>query len=131
MASREPGERSSAQGVIASLRKLAATAISILQTRLELVVNELEEQRARALQMLLLGAVALFCGAVGVLLVTAWVVVALWEQYRLITLAVLALLYFGVAGIALIKLKARAAERPKLLTQTLAELRRDRDLLGS
>ena len=118
-----------APGVLASLRGLAATALAIVQTRLELAANELEEQGVRGVQMLALGAIALFCAASGVLLVTVWIVIALWDHYRLFTVAVLALVYFAGCALALRALKARAAERPKLFAATLAELQRDRDLL--
>ena len=118
-----------ASGVLASLRGLAATALAIVQTRLQLAANELEEQGLRGLQMLALAAIALFCAASGVLLVTAWIVIALWDEYRLLTVAVLALVYFAGCAAALRSLKARAAERPKLFATTLAELQRDRDLL--
>ena len=129
MASSDPGA-GRAPGVVASLRSLIANAVGILQTRLELFANEFEEERVRTLQIMLLAAIALFCAAVGLLLLTTWVVVALWDQYRLATLAVLALVYLVVAGIAFGKLKSKAAERPKLFATSLAELRRDRDLLN-
>jgi len=122
------GARASS-GVIASLRGLVATAVEIADTRLQLLANDLEEQRLRALQILLLGAVALFCGAVGVLLISAWIVVALWDQYRLITIGVLAVAYFAGCGIAYLRLKSRIRARPPMFNSSLAELRRDKELL--
>ena len=130
MASPDPGA-GPAPGVIAALRSLAANTVAIVHTRLELLANEVEEERVRTLQIVLLAVIALFCAAVGVLLITTWIVVALWEQYRLATLAALALAYLIAAGIALRKLKAKTAARPKLFTTSLAELARDRDLLKS
>jgi uncharacterized membrane protein YqjE len=130
-----PGEAGSdaraAPGLLASLRGLGTTALGIVRTRLQLLANDLEEQRIRALQMVVLGAVALFCGAVGLLLVSAWIVVALWDHYRLWTLAVLALLYFIACGVALAVLRSKAAERPKVFSTSLAELDRDEELLRS
>jgi uncharacterized membrane protein YqjE len=120
-----------APGVVASLRRLATNAVGIIHTRLELLANDLEEERVRTLRIVVLGAIALFCAAVGLILVTAWVVVAFWEQHRLATLAILALVYFVASGVALWMLKARASERAKLFSTSLAELRRDRDLLNS
>ncbi|MCC6531004.1 MAG: phage holin family protein [Burkholderiales bacterium] len=120
-----------APSVLASLRSLGASAVGIARTRLQLLANELEEQRARTLQMVVWGAIALFCAAVGILLLSAWIVVALWDQYRLATIAVLALIYFAGCVAALKRLKTKAAERPKLFASSLAELRRDQDLLRS
>lgn len=131
MASADPGAAAPAPGVIAALRSLAANSVAIVQTRLQLVASELEEERVRTLDILLLAAIALFCSTVGLLLLTTWVIVALWEQYRLVTLVVLAALYLIAAAIALRKLKAKNAERPKLFATSLSELARDRDLLKS
>jgi uncharacterized membrane protein YqjE len=103
--------------------------VGIAQTRLQLVSNELEEQGIRGLQMLALGAVALFCAATGILLLTAWIVIAFWEAYRLLTVGALALAYFAGCAWAMRALKNKAAERPKLFAATLAELQRDRDWL--
>jgi uncharacterized membrane protein YqjE len=115
--------------VLASVRGLAATGLALVQTRLRLAANELEEQGIYGLQLLALGALALFFSATGVLLLTAWIVIALWDHYRLLTVAALALAYFAAAAFALRALKVRAAQRPKLFAASLAELERDRELL--
>lgn len=130
MARGDTGSASGATpGVFASLRSLAATAVGIARTRLQLFANDLEEQRIRVLQLIVLGAIALFCGAVAVLLASAWIVIALWDQYRLWTLGVLTAAYAGGCLIALAVMKARSAERPKAFSASLAELRRDEELL--
>jgi uncharacterized membrane protein YqjE len=131
VASSGPGPAGPTPGVAAALRSLAANAVDIVRTRLELLANEVEEERVRTLEIVLLAAIALFCACVGVLLITTWIVVALWDQYRLVTIAVLAAVYLLVAGIALRRLNARKAERSKLFSTSLAELARDRDLLKS
>jgi len=129
--SSDQGPAGPTPGVVAALRSLVANTIDIVRTRLELLANEVEEERVRTLEIVLLAAIALFCASVGVLLITTWIVVLLWEQYRLTTIAVLALAYLLGAGIALRRLKARKAERSKLFSASLAELARDRDLLKS
>lgn len=116
-------------GVIDSLRGLAAAAVGIAQTRLQLLANDLEEQRVRLLQMAILGAVALFFGMMAAILVTAVVVVALWDHHRLWTLCALALLYASGCFAVLMVLKSRVAERPKAFSASLAELRRDEEAL--
>ena len=132
MAEGAPGAgQDGAPGVIASLRSLAANALGIAQTRLQLLSNELEEERVRTLQLVVLGAVALFCAAIGLILVTTWIVIAFWDQYRLLTVGVLAVVYFLGAAWALLALKSKAAQRSKLFSASLAELGRDRDLLNS
>lgn len=120
---------SGAPGVIASLRGLAATAVGMVRTRLQLLASDLEEQRIRLLHLALLAALALFCGAFAMMLASAWLIIALWDQYRLWTLGVLTLLYGGGCLLALRALKARVAERPKAFSATLAELARDEQAL--
>lgn len=123
------GEHASSPGILASLRGLTATALAMAQTRLQLVANEMEEQGVRGLQMLVWSAIALFCGATGILLLTAWLVIAFWDPYGLLTVGVLALVYFAGCAAAVRVLKTKVAQRPKLFSASLAELQRDRDLL--
>jgi uncharacterized membrane protein YqjE len=118
-------------GLIASLRRLAATGVAIVHTRLALLSSELDEERLRVTHMFVLGAVALFCGFIGVLLATLTVVVAFWDSHRLLALGVLSGIYLAGGVAALVALKSRAAQRPKLFSGSLAELARDRDLLES
>jgi len=132
MAERDPGAgaQRAAPGVIASLRSLAANVAAIAQARLQLLANELEEQRVRTVQILVLGAIAFFCALIAALLASVWIVVALWDHYRLATLAILILVY-GVAGVlAFRSMKSKVAGRPKLFSASLGELQRDRDALG-
>lgn len=121
--------RTSPPGVLASLRAFAATSVGIARTRLQLLANDLEEQRARVLHLVVLGAIALFCGTLAVLLASAWIVIALWDQYRLWTLGFLAAIYAGGCLLALSVMKSKAAQRPQLFSASLAELRRDEDTL--
>jgi uncharacterized membrane protein YqjE len=123
------GEHPSSPGILASLRGLTATALAMAQTRLQLVANEMEEQGVRGLQMLVWCAIALFCGATGILLLTAWLVIAFWDPYGLLTVGFLALVYFAGCAAAVRVLKTKVAQRPKLFSASLAELQRDRDLL--
>lgn len=131
MARGEASSGDTSPGVIGSLRGLAATAVGVARTRLQLLANELEEQRIRALEMVVLGAVALFCGAMALLLITAFIVIALWDQHRLWALGGLTVLY-GVGCIAALSvLKGRASGRPKAFSASLAELARDEEALRS
>lgn len=127
----DAGSGGASPGVIGSLRGLAATAVGIARTRLQLIANELEEQRIRALQMVFLAALALFCGAMTLLLITVFIVVALWDQHRLWTLGVLAAAYCIGLVVTVSMLKSRAAQRPKAFSASLAELARDEDALRS
>ena len=127
----ESGGEARSAGLLRSLRTLVSTLLGLVHTRLELLSNEIEEERARLQQIVLLAVLALFCTAIGVLLLTLLVVVAFWEQYRVTALALLALIYFLVAALAYAGVRGRAAAKPKIFSGSLAELAKDAELLKS
>jgi uncharacterized membrane protein YqjE len=111
--------------------RLAATLISVVHTRLEIVSLEYEEEREWLRASVLFTSLALFLVGVGVLLGLAFVVLAVPEAHRATVTGVLALVFLG-AGVALaLRQRARIRHRPRLFETTLAELGKDRDqLLG-
>lgn len=116
-------------GLLGSLRRAASTLIEIVQTRIELVVTELEEQGLRAAELAALGLLTLFFVCLAIVLGTLAVVVAYWERNPVAVLGALAALYLVLAVIVGLVWRARARARPRLLSATLAELERDREEL--
>lgn len=117
-------------GLLASLRRLVGTVTEILHTRLELFVTELDEERARIVRALVLAAIGAYCLAMGVLLLAIFIIVAYWDEHRLLAIGLLTGA-FSVAGIAaLIALRTLMGKRRQMFAQTLAELRADRDKLS-
>lgn len=113
------------------LRSFLAKFTGLLHTRLELICTELEEERERLKESVVLGAAALFFLSLGILLLTLWVVVLFWESYRLYVLGGFAFLYL-ILGIVLgLSAKLKALRRPRLFSATLSELAKDRDQLRS
>ncbi|MDO8262710.1 MAG: phage holin family protein [Gallionella sp.] len=117
-------------GLMESLRRLADTLLAILQTRLELLSNELEEERLRIAQMLLYGSVALFFFGLAIMILTAFFVVLFWDSHRLLVLGGFAALYFVAGLLVWNALRRMAREKSKLFSSSLAELADDRDLLA-
>ena len=117
-------------GLMESLKRLAGTLLTIFQTRLELLSNEMEDERVRIEQMLLYGSVALFFFGLAIMLLTVFVVVVFWDSQRLLVLGVFAALYF-VAGLLVWNALHRVArEKSKLFSASLAELADARDRLA-
>lgn len=115
--------------MLESIRRLAATFVGILQTRLELASVEVEEQVAALVRLLLLAVSALLLLAVGLLLATLFVLIAFWDTHRLVAAGALTLVYLG-GGVILALMAQRAARaRPRLFAASLAELGKDRDQL--
>ncbi len=118
-------------GLFESLKTLSGSLIAIVHTRLELLSNDIAEERAHLTSLLVLGLVALFCLGVGVVLLTILIAVAFWESHRLAALGGLTG-FFLAAGAGLVWLAMhKARTRPRLFEASLAELSRDRQQLGS
>lgn len=113
-------------GLMESLKRLACTLLAIFQTRLELLSNEMEEERLRIEQMLLYGSVALFFFGLAVMLLTAFFVVLFWDSHRLLVLSGFAALFFVAGLLAWNALRRVAREKSKLFSASLAELADDR-----
>jgi len=112
-----------------SVKRLAGTLLAIIQTRLELLSNELEEERLRVAQMLFYGSVTLFLFGMATMLMTVFVVVLFWDSYRLQVLGGLTVLFLVAGLLVLNALRRAAGERSKLFSASLSELADDIDRL--
>jgi uncharacterized membrane protein YqjE len=120
-----------AGGLFESLKTLAGSLVGIVHTRLELLSNDIAEERAHFATLLVLGLVALFCLGVGVVLLAILIAVAFWESHRLAALGGLTG-FFLAAGAGLVWLAMhKARNRPRLFEASLAELAKDRQQLSS
>jgi uncharacterized membrane protein YqjE len=98
---------------------------------LELLSTEIEEQRAWLGSMLVWTLVALFCGGVGVVLATLFVVMALWDTHRLLALGIPAILFLLGGALAWLAVLGKARAKPRLFAASLGELSKDRTELTS
>lgn len=118
-----PGSQS--QGLVHSLKNLGATGVAILYTRLQLVSNEIQEEKERLIELMVYAVVGVFCASFGMLLLTFYIVVAFWDTNRLAVLAVMTMLYLALGVAALITLRSKAKAHAALFTATLTELKKD------
>src|SRR5512140_80235 len=93
-------------GLMESVKRLLSTLTSIAATRLELLANELQEERLHLTQMLLFFVLALFCFGLGVLLLTLFVVVLFWDDHRLAVIGGLCMLFFGAGTLLTMLLRS-------------------------
>ena len=122
-------ESGRSEGLLESLRNLARTFLAIVQTRIEIFASEIDEERTRLARIAVLAAVAALCIALAVILLVFFLVVLFWDTNRLLAIGVLAGV-FAIGGIAAcLGLRAAISQRPKFLSATLAELRKDRTKL--
>jgi len=118
-------------GLMGSVRRLLSTLTAIVSTRLELLVNELQEERVRLTQMLLFALLALFFFGMGVLLLTLFIVVLYWDDHRLAVLGVLSALFFVLSTLAALLLRDKVQDGSRLFSCSLAELAKDRKHLDA
>jgi len=120
-------ERSSS--LLHNLKRFVAAASAALHTRLELFLNELEEERERLKQTLLLALLLFFGLSFGFILLNIFLVAVFWEKGWVVALGALAAVYLGIGIVAAVLLRRRILTRPHLFPATLAELGKDRDRL--
>lgn len=121
------GEGSSS--FLQNLKSALAAVSSALHTRVELFVTELEEERERLKQALLLTLLFFFCLSFGFILLTIFLVALFWEKGWIFAIGGLAALYLAVGITAAVMLRKRILTRPSLFPASLAELGKDRDRL--
>lgn len=119
-----------AAGLFVSLRHMLGTALELVHVRLSLFGNELEQEKLRVFEALLLAGVGLMMLAVGTVLLCGFVLLLFWEGYRLAALGALTLAFVG-GGIWLMRAGGQRLRVPGGFFQaTLAELRQDRQHAG-
>lgn len=116
--------------LIPSIRQLFHTAVSLAHTRIALAGVELEEEIQRLVKSAALGFVALLLGFLGILVGTFTIIAAVPEDYRVVTMIVITVLYLAGAVAAVLQIKAIFSGRPPIFGATLAELEKDKETLS-
>lgn len=116
-------------GLLASLRGFAATATGLVRTRVELFRLELHEEAGRLLGLMLWGFAAVLLAVMGMVFTAVFLTVLYWESHRLLALGLFAMLFVGAAAVAIGMVMGLLRRGSGLFAASLAELRRDEDLL--
>lgn len=117
-------------GLLDSLRRLGATTLELARVRLELIGTELERQKLSILSALLWAALGCACVALGLVLASAFIVLLLWDSYRLQAIAGLAIVYFA-AGALMVRFAVSRIRTPSgAFAASRDELARDQAALA-
>jgi uncharacterized membrane protein YqjE len=116
-------------GLFESLRQLLRTGLAIGQVRLELLVNDLEIEKLRLIEVALRALLGLMLLGLSLLLLIGFLLMLLWDGYRLPALGVLTLLCLGGGLLLLQEAKRRLRDGGQMLAATRAELERDQTAL--
>jgi uncharacterized membrane protein YqjE len=116
-------------GFMHSFKAALATLSAAFHTRVELFVTELEEERERLKQTLILTLLVVFGLSLGFILLTIFLVAIFWDKGWIGAIGALAFLYLGVGAIAALKLRNSFLRRLGLFPASRIELGKDRDHL--
>lgn len=116
-------------GLLDALRKASTTVLTMVQSRLELASLEFGVAFKHAVSIILVGVAGVLLVVFGFAVLSASVVVLLWDQLGVGGLFLLALLYVGVGVGLIIKVRNSLRVQAPLLQAFNAELRRDAALL--
>lgn len=117
-----PGENA---GLFGQLQQSLGAAIELLRVRLTLLGTELGLEKQRLAAGLFWGAAALMSLTLAAALFCGFVILLLWDNYRLAAVGVLALFFLG-GGVLLLQVARRhMSSESNLFSTSLAELERD------
>lgn len=111
--------------IFESVSRLTGTFIEILQTRLELLAVEVEEESVRIFSYFFFAAGAIFCLGISLLLAVVLIVVLSGESHRVAALVALMVIFALAGGGIILALGNRYRLKPRMFDQTLTELSRD------
>jgi uncharacterized membrane protein YqjE len=112
-----------------ALVRALASAVALLLTRAEFASVELSIARAQAMRWLLMALGACVLAMLGLIALSAVIALSLWERFGWMPAAVLAVAYCAGAALLVGRLLQELGSAPPLLSQTFAELAKDRDAL--
>ncbi len=126
MAATPPVERVPEPGLFNTLRSFVGVLLATLCTRADLATIELEEQAVFAARLVIAGLVALLSFSTAFFFFMLWIVAIFWAE-KVLALGIIVGVYLLIGLIGFAIARAMLGNRPKLLEQTLTELRKDVD----
>lgn len=122
-------EAKSASGMFQALSRFSGTLLGIVQTRLELLRTELQEEVQYAAKLALWGFVAAFAGLMALFMGALTVIFVFWDTHRLVTSLAMVGVFVAIAVAAALVTSHKLRTKPPMLDATLAELAKDREQL--
>ncbi|MGZ4961452.1 MAG: phage holin family protein [Limisphaerales bacterium] len=113
-------------GFFSSIRRTFDNAVAAVHSRIELAVVELQEERDRAVNVLVWSGVMLFLVFMAIVAFTFCVIVALWQYAVWVGLG-FGVLYLVGATVAATIIRKRL--KAPLFSETINQLRKDREWL--
>jgi len=121
-----PGDDRS--NLFAALKGLLSALVEIGRKRLELLVNEAEEEKLRLIDLLVSAAGAVFLLSFGLVLLVVFLAVAFWEQ-RVLVLGISSGTALAVGALFALHLRSRLKQPAALFRASIKELGKDIEAL--
>lgn len=118
-----------ASGWLHSLRRMGDSVLGLAQSRFELFTVELQEEKLRALNLVVWLVVAITLGVAGLLVGLGALAIWLWSVAGYFGLIGLMLAALAAAAGVLWGIRRRIRTGPAPFAETLAEFRKDRECL--
>jgi uncharacterized membrane protein YqjE len=112
-------------GIFSTVTRLFQTLHDLAQSRLELFLVELKEERLRLFDALFLFAIGIVFAVMTLVLVTLTVIVIFWDTHRMLVLTLLTMAYGVAAMVTIVKLRSRL-QHWRAFSATLEQLKKDR-----
>jgi len=112
-----------------SAKRMLATVIAMVHTRLELFTTEIEEEIQRAASILMWALVALFFGSLTVLMVAFTVIIIFWDDHRILAAVLVTATFLVMTLVFGLLARARLKAKVRFMAASIEELKRDRDSL--
>lgn len=116
-------------GLFAALRQLLHSAAQLALLRLDLLTTDLELEKLRLVDVAVRALLGLLFIGLGLVLLIGFVMLLVWDSYRLAAVGVLTLLFLGGGLLLLQAAKRRLNEGEPMLAATRAEFARDQAAL--
>ena len=110
------------------LRSSIAGALGLLQTRLELLATEFQEEKLRLGSLLGYAAAAFFFLGFGAMMLALFLTVLLWDSHRLLALGIFTALFLAIGIIAALAAARIGRQGSRLFAASIAELAQDREM---
>ncbi len=112
-------------GLRGAARRLMESATGFLSAKFELIGIELQEEKRRVLELLVLAATALIFGMLALTLLTFSIVVFFWDSHRMAALFALCGVYVVISAFLFLRLQRKTSLNTKVFETTVEELKKD------
>lgn len=112
-----------------SVRRIGSALLGLLEGHVELLGLEIKEEKARTLRLVIFAALGLVFGLLLLVGLSSAIVIAAWDDYRMLAILSLCVLYAIGVAVCLGKVKSQVRHQERPFNDTLEEMARNRERL--